>query len=161
MHDGQMLFDSSYNWNHQEWKVDETISRLLRENKILDCIVVGVWNNEKFRHSEYFPQKYFDVVKKGMYLVVNGTGTAKNVKNSEYVLSGKTGTAQTTKGGNHSWFVGFAPYDDPKIAICVLGEDAGWGAQFAAPIAAAIMVRFLSGNTIDAYNENAGSEVKD
>jgi len=112
-------------------------------------------------HKIDFPQKYFDVVKKGMYLVVNGTGTAKNVKNSEYVLSGKTGTAQTTKGGNHSWFVGFAPYDEPKIAICVLGENAGWGAQFAAPIAAAIMVRFLSGNTIDAYNENAGREVRD
>jgi penicillin-binding protein 2 len=112
-------------------------------------------------HKIDFPQKYFDVVKKGMYLVVNGSGTAKNIRNSDYVLSGKTGTAQTTKGGNHSWFVGFAPYDDPKIAICVLGENAGWGAQFAAPIAAAIMVRFLSGNTIDAYNENAGSEVRD
>jgi len=96
-----------------------------------------------------------------MYLVVNGSGTAKNVKNSEYVLSGKTGTAQTTKGNNHSWFVGFAPYDEPKIAICVLGENAGWGAQFAAPIAAAIMVRFLSGNTVDAYNENAGTEARD
>ncbi|MCX6158323.1 MAG: penicillin-binding protein 2 [Ignavibacteriae bacterium] len=112
-------------------------------------------------HKIDFPQKYFDVVKKGMYLVVNGSGTAKNVKNSEYVLSGKTGTAQTTKGNNHSWFVGFAPYDEPKIAICVLGENAGWGAQFAAPIAAAIMVRFLSGNTVDAYNENAGTEARD
>jgi len=112
-------------------------------------------------HKIDFPQKYFDVVRKGMYLVVNGSGTAKNVKNSDYVLSGKTGTAQTTKGGNHSWFVGFAPYDDPKIAICVLGENAGWGAQFAAPIAAAIMVRFLSGNTVDVYNENSGVEVKD
>lgn len=112
-------------------------------------------------HNVDFPQKYFDVVKKGMYLVVNGSGTAKNIRNSDYVLSGKTGTAQTTKGNNHSWFVGFAPYDDPKIAICVLGENAGWGAQFAAPIAAAIMVRFLSGNTVDVYNENSGMEVKD
>lgn len=108
-----------------------------------------------------FPQSYFDVVKKGMYLVVNGSGTAKNIRNSDYSLCGKTGTAQTTKGNNHSWFVGFAPYDDPKIAICVLGENAGWGAQFAAPIAAAIMVRFLSGNTIDAYNENSGTEARD
>ncbi len=106
-------------------------------------------------------QKYFDVVKKGMYLVVNGTGTAKNIKNSDYVLAGKTGTAQNTKGANHSWFVGFAPYGDPKIAICVLGENAGWGNQVAAPIAAAIMVRFLSGNTVDVFNENVTTEVYD
>lgn len=107
------------------------------------------------------PQKYFDVVKKGMYLVVNGSGTAKNIRNSDYVLAGKTGTAQNTRGANHSWFVGYAPYNDPKIAICVLGENAGWGNQVAAPIAAAIMVRFLSGNTVDVFNENVTTEVYD
>jgi penicillin-binding protein 2 len=107
------------------------------------------------------PRNYFETVKKGMYLVVNGNGTAKNVKNSEYVLSGKTGTAQNPGGNNHSWFVGFAPFDNPRIAICVLGENAGWGNQFAAPLAAALMVRYLSGNTVDAYNENATTEVHD
>ncbi|MDD5361003.1 MAG: penicillin-binding protein 2 [Ignavibacteria bacterium] len=106
-------------------------------------------------------QKYFDAVKKGMYLVVNGTGTAKNIKNSDYILAGKTGTAQNPNGNNHSWFVGYAPYGDPKIAVCVLGENAGWGNQFAAPIAAAIMVRFLSGNSVDVFNENAKVEVHD
>lgn len=107
------------------------------------------------------PKNYFEAVKKGMYLVVNGNGTAKNIKNSDYVLAGKTGTAQNTKGANHSWFVGYAPYDNPKIAICVLGENAGWGAQVAAPVAGAIMVRFLSGNTVDVYNENSSSEAYD
>jgi len=106
-------------------------------------------------------QNYFDAVKKGMFLVVNGNGTAKNIKNSDYLLAGKTGTAQNTKGANHSWFVGYAPYDNPKIAICVLGENAGWGAQVAAPIAGAIMVRFLSGNTVDVFNENNSSEAYD
>ncbi len=60
MHDGQMLFDSAGTWNHQEWKMDETITRLIRTGKMEDCIVVGIWNNGKYRHSEYFPQKYFD-----------------------------------------------------------------------------------------------------
>lgn len=106
-------------------------------------------------------QSYFDAVKKGMYLVVNGNGTAKNIKNEDYVLSGKTGTAQNTRGANHSWFVGFAPFNDPKIAICVLGENAGWGAQVAAPIAGAIMVRYLSGNTADVFNENSESGAYD
>ena len=106
-------------------------------------------------------QSYFDAVKKGMFLVVNGNGTAKNIKNADYLLAGKTGTAQNTKGANHSWFVGYAPYDNPKIAICVLGENAGWGAQVAAPIAGAIMVRFLSGNTVDVFTENSSTEAYD
>jgi penicillin-binding protein 2 len=108
-----------------------------------------------------FPQSYYDAVKKGMYLVVNGNGTAKNIKNSEYEIAGKTGTAQNPNGNNHSWFVGFAPYNDPQIAVCVLGENAGWGNQFAAPMAAAIMVRYLSRNSQDTWNENAKVEVRD
>lgn len=56
MHDGQMLFDSVSNWNHQEWGVDETFGRLIADKKIRDCIVVGIWNTA-FRHVEYFPQK--------------------------------------------------------------------------------------------------------
>jgi len=57
MHDGQMLFDATTTWNKQEWQVDETVGRLIKERKIKDCIVVGVWNNGEYRHSEYFPQQ--------------------------------------------------------------------------------------------------------
>jgi predicted alpha/beta superfamily hydrolase len=57
MHDGQMLFDAATTWNKQEWGVDETIGRLIKEGKIKETIVVGVWNNGDYRHSEYFPQK--------------------------------------------------------------------------------------------------------
>ncbi|MCW5922941.1 MAG: hypothetical protein KIS77_11390 [Saprospiraceae bacterium] len=60
MHDGQMLFDSTTTWNKQEWGVDETVGQLIAEKKIRDCIVVGIWNNGKKRHSEYFPQKPFE-----------------------------------------------------------------------------------------------------
>lgn len=60
MHDGQMLFDSSSTWNHQEWGVDETLGRLMRERRIRDCIVVAVWNAGVRRHAEYFPQGPFD-----------------------------------------------------------------------------------------------------
>jgi len=61
MHDGQMLFDSTTNWNQQEWGVDETLARLLKENKIKNCIVVGIFNTTK-RHAEYFPQKPFEAL---------------------------------------------------------------------------------------------------
>ncbi len=106
-------------------------------------------------------QDWFDVVKKGMFLVVNGTGTARNIKSDEYVLSGKTGTAENSRGQNHSWFIGFAPFDDPRIAICVLGENAGFGNAFAAPIAGSLMVRYLSGNKMDVYKEDTTGGVND
>ena len=60
MQDGQMLFDSSITWNKQEWGVDETLSALMMDNKIQDCIVVGIWNGGTQRHVEYFPQKPFE-----------------------------------------------------------------------------------------------------
>lgn len=60
MQDGQMLFDSTLTWNKQEWGVDETLSQLMLENKIKDCIVVGIWNGGRSRHAEYFPQKPFE-----------------------------------------------------------------------------------------------------
>jgi penicillin-binding protein 2 len=124
--------------------------------------MTGEEENNTFESKKIdFPQSYYDAVKKGMYLVVNGTGTAKNIKNSEYDISGKTGTAQNPNGNNHSWFIGFAPFENPQIAVCVLGENAGWGNQFAAPMAAAIMVRYLSRNAQDTWNENAKIEVHD
>jgi predicted alpha/beta superfamily hydrolase len=57
MHDGQMLYDSTTTWNKQEWGVDETVSALLKQQKIRPTIVVGIWNNNKKRFAEYFPQK--------------------------------------------------------------------------------------------------------
>ena len=62
MHDGQMLFDSTQTWNHKEWKVDEVFSRLIREKKICQCIVVGIWNNGSDRISEFLPNKIFDLL---------------------------------------------------------------------------------------------------
>ena len=143
-----MCMSGLYNTPHFVRKI---VNPITKEEQVLQ------FNQKKLD----FPQKYYDAIRKGMYLVVNGTGTAKNIKTSEYILAGKTGTAQNPNGNNHSWFVGFAPYDDPRIAVCVLGENAGWGNQFAAPIAAAIMIRYLSGNTIDAYNENNLVKVHD
>lgn len=57
MHDGQMLFDAVTTWNKQAWEVDDTVGKLLKGSKIKDCIVIGIWNNGEFRHSEYYPQK--------------------------------------------------------------------------------------------------------
>lgn len=59
MHDGQMLFDATQTWNKQEWHADEVASELIGNGKTRPFIIVGVWNNDPYRHSEYFPQKPF------------------------------------------------------------------------------------------------------
>jgi enterochelin esterase-like enzyme len=58
MHDGQMLYDAGITWNKQAWKVQDAVQRLIDAGRIPPTLVVGVWNNGKYRHSEYFPQKY-------------------------------------------------------------------------------------------------------
>lgn len=57
MHDGQMLFDSTTTWNKQEWKVDEWASKLMKERKTKDFIVVAVHNISEIRWYDLFPQK--------------------------------------------------------------------------------------------------------
>jgi predicted alpha/beta superfamily hydrolase len=64
MHDGQMLYDASTTWNKQEWGVDEVISTLIKNKRIRDCIVVGIWNNNEKRNSEYFPQRAWEMTSK-------------------------------------------------------------------------------------------------
>ena len=60
MNDGQMLFDSKVTWNHQEWKIDETLQAFINEGKVPPTMVVGIWNGGSKRHSEFFPQKVFE-----------------------------------------------------------------------------------------------------
>lgn len=60
LHDGQMLFDAEATWNKQSWEVDEVVTSLLKDNKIDDVIVVGIWNGVTTRHMDYFPQKPFE-----------------------------------------------------------------------------------------------------
>jgi penicillin-binding protein 2 len=62
-------------------------------------------------------------------------GTAARAKIEGIDICAKTGTAQNPHGKNHSLFVAFAPRENPKIAICVVVENAGYGATWAAPIA--------------------------
>ncbi|MFZ4103889.1 MAG: alpha/beta hydrolase [Sediminibacterium sp.] len=62
MQDGEMLFDTSITWNKKSWLVHDPITKLVKENKIKEVIVVGIWNGGERRHSEYFPQKPFEML---------------------------------------------------------------------------------------------------
>ncbi|RAR51012.1 alpha/beta hydrolase [Flavobacterium lacus] len=64
MHDGQMLFDSTITFNKMEWGVDECLTKLIREGKIKNTIVVGIWNTQENRRQEYFPQKPYESLAK-------------------------------------------------------------------------------------------------
>lgn len=89
-------------------------------------------------------QRTFDIVKKGMFLVVNGYGTATRIRHPEIKIAGKTGTAQNPHGDDHALFIGFAPFEDPQIAVSVLVENVGFGATHAAPIAREVILAYLN-----------------
>lgn len=91
----------------------------------------------------------WELVREGMRRAVmapGGTGAAARIPGIE--VAGKTGTAQNPHGKAHSWFIGFAPFDEPKIAICVLIENVGYGGSFAAPVAGLCMEQYLYGEII-------------
>ncbi len=84
----------------------------------------------------------FNIVQMGMH-DVSVIGTARGAQIEGIDICAKTGTAQNPHGKDHSLFVAFAPMQNPKIAICVVVENAGFGATWAAPIASIIMEKYL------------------
>jgi penicillin-binding protein 2 len=90
---------------------------------------------------------HFEPVIDGMQDAVNsGWGTAAASRIPNILMCGKTGTVQNPHGKNHSVFIGFAPRDNPKIAIAVIVENAGYGSAYAAPIASYLTEKYLTGN---------------
>jgi penicillin-binding protein 2 len=86
------------------------------------------------------------VLQKAMTGAVNDPrGTGILAKIPDVTVGGKTGTAQNPHGQDHAWFVGYAPASDPRIVVAVLVENVGHGGTFAAPIARAVMERYLKG----------------
>jgi peptidoglycan glycosyltransferase len=75
-------------------------------------------------------------------VVKNGTGRSAQIKG--ITVAGKTGSAENPHGKAHAWFVGFAPAEDPKIAVAVVVENAGSGGGNAGPIAREVMLKYLN-----------------
>lgn len=94
-------------------------------------------------HRVAIDPRYFEMVIEGMdQCVVRGTARIAQVPGVS--VCGKTGTSQNPHGDDHSVFFAFAPKDDPKIAIAVYVENAGWGASYAAPIAGLMIEKMLN-----------------
>lgn len=92
-------------------------------------------------------QRHFKDVKRGMQSVFEGDhGTARLSRIDSIPVGGKTGTAENPHGPDHSIFMGFAPVENPQIAIAVVVENAGFGSTWAAPIASLMMEKFIRGD---------------
>jgi penicillin-binding protein 2 len=101
---------------------------------------------QKHYTNRNIPEKVFDDVQDGMQAVMEfGTGAAAQVPG--IVVCGKTGTVQNSYKGvkqkDHAFFGAFAPRDNPRIAIAVMCENAGFGASSAAPIASLMIEKYL------------------
>lgn len=101
--------------------------------------------NSKFaiRHYTKASHSAYEAVVAGMRSSVI-KGTCKSANRADYLVCGKTGTAQN-RGQDHSVFMGFAPMDKPKIAIAVYVENGGFGADYGVPIGALMMEQYIKG----------------
>jgi len=96
---------------------------------------------------EGLTQEQIELVKRGMWRVVNEPGgTAGRAKSELTVISGKTGTAQTANPiqPTNAWFISFAPYDAPEVAVCVFVENGNSGGGAASPIAKNIIDNIMA-----------------
>ena len=89
-------------------------------------------------------REYYEDIAEGMRMAVTG-GTCRLANLPGIEVCGKTGTAQNPHGKDHSAFMGFAPYHNPKIAIAVYVENAGFGAAYGVPIGSLMMEKYLTG----------------
>lgn len=117
-------------------------------------VVKEIQDNEldslyRTRRYTSIDRKYYEDIVEGMRAAVTGSTGSATCRMVGTILPGvaacgKTGTAQN-RGKDHSVFMGFAPMDNPKIAIAVYVENGGFGATFGVPIGAMMMDQYLHG----------------
>ncbi|MBW3126944.1 peptidoglycan D,D-transpeptidase FtsI family protein [Hymenobacter profundi] len=100
------------------------------------------------KHHTLIDSANFAALLPGMVAVLQrgGTAEASSLADVGITVAGKTGTVQNDEGDDHAAFVGFAPADNPKIAVAVYLENAGFGATAAAPCAVLVMEKYLRGS---------------
>lgn len=98
--------------------------------------------------------KHYETVVQGMRKAVVD-GTCRGANTTMYEVCGKTGTAQNPHGKDHSAFMGFAPMENPQIAICVYVENGEWGATYGVPLGALMMEQYINGKLSPASMEKA------
>ena len=105
------------------------------------------------KHYTMATRNAYDLVVRGMRRAVTG-GTCRSANRRDYEVCGKTGTAQN-RGRDHSVFMGFAPMNEPKIAISVYVENGGFGATFGVPIGSLMMEQYIKGELSEGSQRQA------
>lgn len=127
---------------------------IAQDGSILEEEPIKIKND--FKKEGGFTDEQIQQVRLGMWKVVNEYGgTARKACLEKNIVAGKTGTAQFWRGhhkDNHTWFLGFAPYDHPKYVVIVLVQGAKSGGAVAAPLAAKVLDEIFA--------MEAGKEVK-
>lgn len=103
------------------------------------------------KHYTKADVKYYSYIAEGMRGAVTGTAygaTCRGANLPDIEVCGKTGTAENPHGKDHSIFMGFAPYNKPKVAIAVFVENAGFGATYAVPIGRLMIEKYLRGKIL-------------
>ena len=113
--------------------------------------IEGMPLDSLYTHRRYtkVERRWYEYIAAGMRASVTGTaygGTSRGVALPDIEVCGKTGTAENPHGKDHSVFMGFAPYHNPKIAISVFVENAGFGADVAVPIARLMLNKYFHGD---------------
>lgn len=101
----------------------------------------------RIMHKTMIDPANYEWIVKGMRAAATG-GTVRRSGNLDpegIELCGKTGTAQNPHGRDHSVFMGFAPMNDPKIAVCCFVENGGFGATFGVPIGTLVVEKYING----------------
>ena len=98
----------------------------------IENVPINQYDNVK----TYISSGTMDIVREGMRRCVNDEGsTGQKAKLKTMLVAGKTGTAQTSRGKNHGWFAGFAPFDNAQLVVVVFDEYGGRGGYYAAALA--------------------------
>ncbi|MFT6136665.1 MAG: penicillin-binding protein 2 [Cyclobacteriaceae bacterium] len=109
--------------------------------------------NNIAEHRVDIDSRHFPIVLDGMKQVIE-IGSGRRAFISDIEICGKTSTVQNPHGEDHSGFMGFAPMSDPKIAIAVYVENAGWGGRAAASTASLVMEKYIRGSITKTWTEN-------
>lgn len=106
------------------------------------------------KHKTTVDNKHYELVANAMQNVVDAPGgTARRARIEGMEVCGKTGTAENPHGEDHSVFIAFAPKQNPKIAIAVYVENAGFGGTWAAPIASLMIEQYLNDSIANPLKE--------
>lgn len=123
--------------NGGEMMEPHIVSRIIdKDSKIVEEIIPKSLGQKVSPNAANLVGSYMKSV------VTGGTGVNVSAKNVQ--VAGKTGTADNETSSPHSWFIGFAPYENPEIAIAVIAEGAGYGAQVAVPAASKVINEYFS-----------------